>query len=85
MIDGVQYVAKSRGIASTDTTLGEVLASLRKASRYNLDEASQKSSISRTYLWELESGNATDPSFAIIVRLAKLYGVDLEGLAATIP
>lgn len=78
-IDGIEYVPvrpvrKSRA-------LGETFRALRASSRQTLDEVSTAAGISRTYLWEIEAGKASDPSFSIVARLARHYGVSLDEIA----
>ncbi len=83
-INGIRYVPMLT-LPESPGRLSEVLRSHREHARLSLDEASLKADISKTYLWELETGKATDPSYAIVVRLARLYGVSLESLAVTVP
>jgi transcriptional regulator with XRE-family HTH domain len=82
IIDGCKYVPVFQFDRwQTESTLGSRLAAFRRAASLSLAEASQCAQISKTYLGEIEAGKATDPSFAIVVRLAKVYGVDLNLLA----
>ena len=83
-IDGVPYYPKPRLPKGKPCRLGEQLRFSRETNRWSLDEVSRKTRLSKTYLWELEKGAATDPSFSVIVRLAKLYGIELDVLAATV-
>ncbi len=83
-IDGVRYVATSPYQWNGCFTLGAILREHRELSRLSLDHAALQSDISKTYLWELETGAANDPSFAIVVRLARLYGISLDVLAAVV-
>jgi transcriptional regulator with XRE-family HTH domain len=46
-----------------------------------LDEVAKAAGISRAYLWEIEAGEAVDPSFRLVASLAKHYGVSLDELA----
>ncbi len=82
-IDGVRYVPVPF-LAPTQASLALMLRNYREINRLTLEEASQQAGVSKTYLWELERGEAVDPSFAIVVRLARLYGANLESLAAAI-
>ncbi len=84
-IDGVRYVPYSGGYPKKNANLGETLKALRETAGLSLDKASLQAGMSKTYLWELESGSAARPSFAAIVRLSRLYGVSLEVLAAAEP
>lgn len=82
LINGCRYLPAFRlDRKSTPCPLGEALKTYRMVAGLSLTEASTQAHISKTYLWEIEAGKATDPSFAIVARLAKVYGVDLNLLA----
>ncbi len=82
-IDGVRYVAVEPYRSNGCATISSLLRDHRKVSRLTLEEASHQAGISKTYLHELETGSANDPSFSIVVRLARLYGINLDVLAST--
>ncbi len=84
LIDGVEYVPKGRPGPVAGIPFGEVLKGFRENHRWSLDEAANKAGISKTYLWELESGKAADPSFRVAARLAKIYCIDLAYLASSL-
>ncbi len=83
-IDGIRYVATVPLRTDRPCTLGSLLQDHRKASQITLDEVAHQVGISKTYLWELETGASNDPSFAIVVRLAWYYGISLDILAPTV-
>jgi transcriptional regulator with XRE-family HTH domain len=49
-----------------------------------LDKLAGRCGISKTYLWEIENGTATSPSFAIVVRIARATHVPIEAFAACV-
>jgi transcriptional regulator with XRE-family HTH domain len=77
-IDGITYVPKQTYGANLPVTLAHTLRMLRTGT---LVEVASATGISKTYLCQLEKGRATDPSFSIVVRLARHYGVSLDELA----
>lgn len=83
LIDGQRYVLEAPITnLARDKTLGAILAAYREGATWDsLESAAAKVGISKTYLWELEHDKAAAPSFWIVVRLAKLYGVSLDVLA----
>jgi transcriptional regulator with XRE-family HTH domain len=80
-INGIIYVPKRTYEASLPATLAHALRKLRSGT---LDEVANAVGISTTYLCQLEKGRATDPSFSIVVRLARHYGISLDELANAI-
>jgi transcriptional regulator with XRE-family HTH domain len=82
-IDGVNYVAE-RAKPPEKKTFAECVRSFREAYRWSLEEACIKIGISKTYLWELETDAAREPSFRLAVRIAKAYNIDLVYLASTL-
>jgi transcriptional regulator with XRE-family HTH domain len=80
-IDGITYIPRRTYEANQLATLADALRMLRSGT---LDEVANAVGMSRTYLWQLEKGRATDPSFSIVVRLARHYGISLDELANAI-
>jgi transcriptional regulator with XRE-family HTH domain len=78
-IDGVDYVPQRE--CPKGQPIGEAFRALRESSRETLDEVAKAAGISRAYLWEIEAGEAVDPSFRLVASLAKHYGVSLDELA----
>jgi transcriptional regulator with XRE-family HTH domain len=86
IIDGTRYVPSSQLILErAGECIGMTLADCRKVSKWSLASAASQAGISKTYLWEIETGKATDPSFAIVVRLLRVYGINLNVLAGAVP
>jgi transcriptional regulator with XRE-family HTH domain len=79
IINGVAYGPER--IKPTPKSFTEVLKAFRASYRWSLDEAAGRAGISKTYLWELESGTAKDPSLRVAAMLAKVYNVDLQCFA----
>ena len=84
IIDGVRYMPEPPPLkpSSRSTTLGQRLRHLRDSRRWSLDDAATNIGISKTYLWELESGNAGDMSLRIAAGIARAYRVSLDYIAA---
>jgi transcriptional regulator with XRE-family HTH domain len=90
IIDGRRYVPSVElpsgfRAPSRINPLGSLVATYREANSLSLQEAANRAGVSKTYLWEIETGKATDPPFAIIVRLARAYGINLNTLAEAVP
>lgn len=83
VIDGVEYVPV---VVRPDP--GESLADCLRRGRarrgWTLDEAAARVGLSKTYLWELEAGKATDPSLRVADALCSAYRISLAHLAATL-
>lgn len=83
IIDGVRYTPEMI-TPKNDTPFGEMLRRFREGRRWTLDWAASQAGISKTYLWELETGKVAEPSFRVAARLAKLYCISLPALAASL-
>ena len=86
VIDGVRYVpAPPSGEQwDSDISLATLIAQCRKLNGCSLDEIADRAIISKTYLWELENGHATNPSLDVAARLAEALGIDLDRMARTL-
>lgn len=60
--------------------LGTVIRRLRKARGLSQVELAKKARIAQPYLVRLESGQQTNPSLAVLKRLAKALGVPVTEL-----
>ncbi len=78
-IDGVQYVPKRK--PPNTNMFSSALRQLREESKQTLEDVCEAVDISKTYLWEMETGAATTPSFWIVAALASHYGVSLDYFA----
>jgi transcriptional regulator with XRE-family HTH domain len=76
---GVKYVPKQS--TPTPKSFSHVLREFRFALSWSLDTAARKIGISKTYLWELEMDVSSDPSFAVMIKIAKAYNIDMQFLA----
>ena len=61
--------------------LGQFMFVQRKALRLTLDEVATGAGTSKSYLWEIEHGQAS-PSFMLVARLCQVLCLDIGGLAA---
>jgi Predicted transcriptional regulators len=61
--------------------LGQFMYVQRKALRLTLDEVATGAGTSKSYLWEIEHGQAS-PSFMLVARLCQVLCLDIGGLAA---
>ncbi len=59
---------------------GDRLRSCRKLRRLSLDALATASRVTRSHLWKLEKGDS-QPSLAIVLKLAKAMGVGATALA----
>ena len=59
-------------------SFGETIRRLRCAKGWSSGELADESGVSRAYLWQLETGGKTQPSFAILEKLAKALGVPVS-------
>lgn len=61
--------------------LGQFMYVQRKALRLTLEVVAQQAGTSKSYLWEIEHGQAA-PSFMLVARLCQALCLDIGGLAA---
>lgn len=79
--------AKAKSSASTHTraseppSVGAALAALRQQHELSLDELSRQSGVSKSMLSQIER-NQTNPTIAIVWRLANALGVEMNALIA---
>jgi transcriptional regulator with XRE-family HTH domain len=62
------------------TRLGEKLKSLRKAAGLSLDQLSEQTGISKSYLWELENRDAAKPSAETLTKVSDRLNVTTDYL-----
>ena len=60
--------------------LFETLKRFRTRSRKSLQEVAEEVDASKAYIWELETGRATNPSIELLKKLAKCLGVSVADL-----
>lgn len=56
---------------------GETLKKWREYRKLSSSDVRDKAGVSTGYLSQLETGKVTNPSFAVIVKLCRLYSVKL--------
>ena len=61
--------------------ISERLFSLRQKSAQSLQEVADAVGVSKAHIWELEKGRSANPSFELVSKLAKHFGVSLDVLA----
>lgn len=61
--------------------LGQFLHVQRKAMRLTLEDVAKGAGTSKSYLWEIEHGQAA-PSFMLVARLCQVLCLNIGGLAA---
>ncbi len=62
------------------TRLGEKIRQLRIDKKFSLDALAKAAGISKSYLWELESDDAANPTIDIISKIAKELDTTAEAL-----
>lgn len=58
--------------------IGERLFSLRQKTEESLQDVADKVGASKAHVWELEKGRSKNPSFDLVRKLAKHFGVSIE-------
>jgi len=61
-------------------SLGRKLAELREKSHESLQDVAAAVNVSKAHIWELEKGRATNPSMALVTKLANHFGVSIRYL-----
>ncbi|MFD1156565.1 helix-turn-helix domain-containing protein [Roseovarius aestuarii] len=60
--------------------IGERLHSLRQKSGQSLQAVADAVGISKAHIWEMEKGHSQNPSFDLVRKLAKHFGVSIDAL-----
>ncbi len=88
IIDGVPYVPVPAVLEPTTLAPGDsprdlwaFLRKLRERDGLSLDDAARQIGITRQYLWYLESGKVTNPSFQVMIGLSRVYEFSLDSAA----
>lgn len=58
--------------------IGERLFSLRQKTGESLQDVADRVGASKAHVWELEKGRSKNPSFDLVRKLAKHFGVSIE-------
>jgi transcriptional regulator with XRE-family HTH domain len=56
------------------------LTDLRQEKGFSLKDVADKVGVTKSYIWELEKGKATNPSADLVDKLALLFGVPVDFL-----
>ncbi|WP_299847844.1 helix-turn-helix transcriptional regulator [uncultured Roseovarius sp.] len=60
--------------------IGERLHSLRQKSGQSLQAVADAVEVSKAHIWEMEKGHSQNPSFDLVRKLAKHFGVSIDAL-----
>ena len=60
--------------------IGERLFSLRQKSGQSLQQVADAVGVSKAHIWELEKGRTSNPSFELVQKLARHFGVSIDAL-----
>lgn len=60
--------------------IGEHIFSLRQKSSQSLQEVADAVGVSKAHVWELEKGRSKNPSFELVRKLARHFGVSVDAL-----
>lgn len=60
--------------------IGERILSLRQKTNQSLQEVADAVDVSKAHIWELEKGRSKNPSFELVRKLARHFGVSVEAL-----
>ena len=60
--------------------IGEHIFSLRQKSSPSLQEVADAVGVSKAHIWELEKGRSKNPSFELVRKLARHFGVGVDAL-----
>lgn len=60
--------------------IGERITALRAQRKLSLQEVADRAGISKSHVWDLEQGNARNPTIDTAVRIASALGVSLDYL-----
>ncbi|PWE28760.1 XRE family transcriptional regulator [Maritimibacter sp. 55A14] len=60
--------------------IGERLHSLRQKNGQSLQAVADAVGISKAHIWEMEKGYSQNPSFDLVRKLAKHFGVSIDAL-----
>jgi len=83
IINGIEYrPVVTLPTQSDQMPLCETLLNLRKSSGMSLQAAGDLAGITKSYLWGLEHGIHYCPSLAVAKRIADMYGLSVDMLAA---
>ena len=60
--------------------IGERIFSLRQKSSQSLQDVADAVGVSKAHIWELEKGRSSNPSFDLVRKLARHFGVTVDAL-----
>jgi transcriptional regulator with XRE-family HTH domain len=65
--------------------MGERLFRLRQATGESLQQVADAAGVSKAHVWEMEKGRSANPSFDLVRKLARHFGVSVDVLAGDQP
>lgn len=80
IINGIKYVPEPNHTPAP--TLGVLMLRARKNARYTLRQAAMAAGVNYSTAWAAECDST--PSLLTVCKLARLYGVSMEAVAATV-
>jgi transcriptional regulator with XRE-family HTH domain len=63
--------------------IGLAAKTIRKQRRLTLQDVADRSGLAKSYVWELERGEKTNPSISSLVSLTEALGCSLDDLVGT--
>ena len=79
-INGIKYVPEPNHTPAP--TLGVLMLRARKNARYTLRQAAMAAGVNYSTAWAAECSST--PSLLTVCKLARLYGLSMEAVAATV-
>ena len=62
-------------------TIAERCSALRKDRDLSLQDVADRAGLSKSHIWDLESGRSRNPTVDTVLRLARAFGVSLDYMA----
>ena len=84
IVDGIRYLPMKRKTTRSRRPLSVLLVDARKVRRESLAEAARRIGTTKTHLWALEKGSASNPSLDLLQRLLNYYGIHFDEIAKSI-
>ena len=81
-IDGIEYAPIAQRLVR-DHKFPELMAAIRNAIGYTLDDAAKHIGCAKSHLWSMENGKA-EPSLKMAGNISRAYGLTLESLDASL-
>lgn len=66
-------------------SIGEKIKDARARKKLSLQAVAEKIGVSKTHIWDLETGKSTNPSMELIIKLANFYELAIADLIGENP